>query len=249
MADPPSADGVDLDPETQRYVLELHGQLATLSHYELLGVARDANRKAITRSYFRLVATLHPDRHFGKRLGHFKEKIELLFRRISEAHEALTSLERRAAYDATLGPASGGPTRDTSAPVAAEDPRAAQERLAREREAQQRLEAAKASAQPHVAAAQRAKAAGDLAATLAAYRAARAILPDDKDLEQAYLEVQRTFAERASEALVRQAQLEERHGHWAQAATTWKRVAAARPHDASVRERIANALARARSGG
>jgi curved DNA-binding protein CbpA len=248
MAAPPDAEGLDLDLETQRYVLELHGQLQRITHYELLGVPRDANKKTITRAYFRLVATLHPDRHFGKKLGSFKDKIELLFRRISEAHEALTSLERRAAYDATLGPASDAP-RSAAPAVVVEAPRDAQARQAREEEARQRLAAAKASAQPHVAAALRAKAAGDLAAALAAYRAARTLLPDDKELEQAYLEVQRTFAERASEAFVRQALLEERHGHWAQAAITWKRVAAARPHDASVRERVANALARARGAG
>lgn len=239
MAD--STDGAALDPETRRYVLELDDGLERVSHYELLGVARDADKKTIKRAYFRLAATLHPDRYFGKDLGSFKSKMERLFRRISEAHEVLLSAEKRAQYDASLG---ASPPPVPQKPL--EDPRAAAKRKAEEQERARVLAEAQAKAKPHVDAALRARAAGDLAASIAAYRAARALLPEDKELEQAVVEVQRAFAERASAALVRQAELEERHGHWAQAAVSWKRVAAARPWDASVRERIANAMARSR---
>jgi len=244
MAVPPDDDGVELDPETRKYVLELHGGLERLSQYELLGVARDADKKAIKRAYFRLAATLHPDRHFGKKLGRFKPMMELLFRRVSDAHELLLDVQKRAQYDARLGPAAAASAKIPQR--APEDPRAAIQRKEAEQENERRLAVARASAKPHIDAANRAKAAGDLAAALSAYRAARALLPEDREVEQANLEVQRAFAERASEAIVRQALLEEKHGHWAQAAMSWRRAAAARPHDPSVRERLANALARAR---
>ncbi|MGZ3474413.1 MAG: DnaJ domain-containing protein [Polyangiales bacterium] len=226
---------VDLDAETRRYVLDVYANHERISHYELLGVPRDADKKAIKRAYFRLAATLHPDRYFGKKLGSFKAKMELLFRKISDAHELLLSPDKRARYDATLGAAVA------STPI--EDPRAAAQRKADEEARAQAL----AKAKPHIDAAERAKSAGDFAAALTAYRLARAILPEDKDLERAQLEVQRAFAERASESFVRQALIEEKHGHWAQAVTSWKRAAAARPHDESVRARLANALAKARS--
>ncbi len=231
---------VELDAETRRYVLDVHGNLERISHYELLSVPRDADKKTIKRAYFRLAATLHPDRYFGKKLGSFKPKMELLFRKISEAHDLLLSAEKRAQYDATLG-----------APVTvaepAEDPRAAAQRRAEEETRAKQLEEARARAKPHLEAAQRARSAGDLAAALGAYRVARTLLPDDKDLEQAQNEVQRAFAERASESFMRQALLEEKHGHWKQAAMSWTRVAAARPNDENVRARLANALAKARS--
>lgn len=242
MVDP--SDGAALDPETRKYILEVWDGLERRTHYELLGVARDADKKTIKRAYFRLAATLHPDRYFGKDLGSFKSKMELLFKRISEAHDTLLAADRRAQYDARLGNARVGP----AAPQP-EDPRAAQQRKADEEERQKKLEAGRALARPHVEAALRAKNAGDLAAAVAAYRQARAVLPDDPDLERAALEVQRAFAERASEALVRQAELEERHGHWAQAVVTWKRIAVARPGDPKVRERLTQAMARARGAG
>jgi hypothetical protein len=40
--------------------------------------------------------------------------------------------------------------------------------------------------------------------------------------------------------------LEEKHGHWAQAANSWKRAAAARPHDQNVRARLSAVLAKLR---
>jgi curved DNA-binding protein CbpA len=225
---------VDLDPDTRRYVLEVHATLDRVSHYELLGIPRDADKKAIKRAYFRLAATLHPDRYFGKKLGSFKPKLEILFKRISQAHDLLLS-EKRKEYDATLG----------AATVVVEDPRAA---AARREEEQKRAEAV-LRAKPHVEAARRAEAAGDLTAAIGAYRAARAILPDDPELERAHQSAQRTFAERASEGLVRQAMLEEKHGHWDRAATTWKRALMARPHDENVRASLARVLARLRDSG
>src|SRR5438094_5668134 len=96
---PDAPEDVDLDAETRRYVLELHANVDRLTHYDVLGVERGADRKEIKRAYFKLAATLHPDRHFGKRLGSFKAKMEALFKKISDAHETLSTPDKRAQYD------------------------------------------------------------------------------------------------------------------------------------------------------
>jgi curved DNA-binding protein CbpA len=96
------AEDVDVDNDMRRRILGLYAQLERLDHYALLGVEADAEKKQIKRAYFDLAAKFHPDRYFRKRLGSFKPKMEILFGRITLAHDALTDKARRAEYDAYL---------------------------------------------------------------------------------------------------------------------------------------------------
>lgn len=93
---------VDLDVETRRRVLLVHRELGRLDHYALLGVARTADRKTLKRAYFDLAAKFHPDKYFRKKLGSYKLRMEAIFGRITQAHDALTNREARAEYDAYL---------------------------------------------------------------------------------------------------------------------------------------------------
>src|SRR5262249_43042541 len=91
----PAAEEIDLEPAQRQRVLDLHAQLATIDHYALLGVARDADKKAVKRAYFELAGAFHPDRFFRKRLGSFKPKMEAIFGRVTIAHDVLTDKEQR----------------------------------------------------------------------------------------------------------------------------------------------------------
>ena len=245
---PSSAEDVDIDVELQRYVKEACGRLEEIDHYELLEVTRDSDAKAIKRAYFRLAAVLHPDRFFGKRLGSHKAGLLLLYDRVTRAYEALSSPPRRAEYDATLGarPAAGRAPA-LRFPVAAKpEPAVPDRRQAAMDALKQRFVDSKASARQHAEAGARAKAAGDFVGAAEAYRAALRFAPEDAALKQAYDEVQRGAGERVAESRRRQAQLEEKYGHWAEAADSWRRVTEVKPDDAEARERLANALARSR---
>jgi curved DNA-binding protein CbpA len=84
-----------------------------MTHYELLGVERTVDKKAIKSAYFRLVSEFHPDKYYGQALGDTKPQLERVFQALTVAHETLTRSKRRAEYDAALGPdaaarASGG---------------------------------------------------------------------------------------------------------------------------------------------
>lgn len=94
------AEDVDIDVETRRRILLLYRSLDRADHYQLLGVDRAADKKAIKRAYYELAAKLHPDRYFRKRIGSFKLRMEVVFGRLTLAHETLTSKEKRAEYDA-----------------------------------------------------------------------------------------------------------------------------------------------------
>src|SRR5262245_18289669 len=106
-------DDCDLPPEVVRKVHEMHARLDSLDHYALLGVARDAPRSRIRSSLLSAASPFHPDRYFGKRLGACGPMMQLIFARMSIAHETLLDAEARAAYDEALPPPE---------PVAAPDP-------------------------------------------------------------------------------------------------------------------------------
>lgn len=93
---------VELDFAMRARVEELHGRLRTTSHYELLGVDRDADKKTIKRLYFQRTVEFHTDRYFGKKLGRYGSMMNAIFCRMNDAYDVLASPERRAAYDAQL---------------------------------------------------------------------------------------------------------------------------------------------------
>lgn len=90
---------VDLELPRKRKILDYFYRLDTATHYELLGVAEDADKRAIRDAYFAEVGTFHPDKYFGKKLGNFKTKLERVFQRLTEAQEILSRKQSRAEYD------------------------------------------------------------------------------------------------------------------------------------------------------
>ncbi|MGH7282393.1 MAG: J domain-containing protein [Polyangiaceae bacterium] len=107
LAEPPpaEADGevTDLEPENRKLVNDLFRKLDGATHYELLGVPPDADKKRIKRAYYELAAHVHTDRFFRKNLGSYKAKMEAIFARVTLAHDVLTSKEKRPEYDSYLG--------------------------------------------------------------------------------------------------------------------------------------------------
>lgn len=63
-------------------------------YYKLLGVSESASKAEIKKAYRKLARTLHPD------LNPNNKEAEEKFKKVSEAHDVLTSDEKRAKYDA-----------------------------------------------------------------------------------------------------------------------------------------------------
>ena len=102
---PPAAqliEDVEIDEALQQEILQTFKRADTLNHYELLGVAMDADRAEIRKAYFALSKTFHPDSYYGKRLGSFKGQMEVIFRKVTDAYEALGRKKKREAYDQYL---------------------------------------------------------------------------------------------------------------------------------------------------
>jgi curved DNA-binding protein CbpA len=240
----PLDEDVDLEGDRRRYVLDVFGKLATLTFYEILGVRPSADKKAIKRAYFECAATMHPDRYFGKKLGSYRPKLNAIFARMSEAFATLSDPTKRAAYDeAQAGQAHARGVESHAAPPV--DPRVAAERSAAMAALKQRFTERKAKSKEHVAAAERARAAGDLVACAEAYKTALTFAPGDPILEVAYREVQREASQRLVESHRKKAILEERWGRWAEATASWRRVLEAKPDDEEAAVRYALAAAKA----
>jgi cytochrome c-type biogenesis protein CcmH/NrfG len=108
----------------------------------------------------------------------------------------------------------------------------------------QRFLDARSGAKQGVEAAERARAAGDFVAAVDAYKAALRLTPGDPALKKALGEVERLASARVAETRRKQALLEERYGHWKEAAVSWQRVLDARPDDRQAKERLQVALER-----
>ena len=246
MGSPELDEDVDLEMDRRRYILDAVAQLDRINHYALLGINRQADRKAIKDAYFRLAGLVHPDRYFGKNLGSYKPKMELLFTRITAAYETLSKNKTRTAYDASLGQmdahdhASG--RQAVAAPV---DPRIAAKRQAALEGLKEHFAAGKAKAKEYADAGARARASGDDSAALDAYRRALTFAPNDAELRSTFEILEETVEAKMADSYARRAAMEERFGRWAAAVESWQRVVAARPNDAEAHSRLANAVTRA----
>jgi curved DNA-binding protein CbpA len=92
-------DDVDLLPQQRRRIEQVHAALAKLSHYELLGVPRDADRKTIARAYLERTLEFQSSRYFARNLGRFRRMMDTIYDRVSTAYEVLRSPTRRSDYD------------------------------------------------------------------------------------------------------------------------------------------------------
>jgi DnaJ-domain-containing protein 1 len=81
-------EGHGLPVGTKRLIVRLFRRLRDLAPHELLGVPENADRAAIKRAFAAASKELHPDRHYGKDLGSYRDKLAKIFARMTEAvHE------------------------------------------------------------------------------------------------------------------------------------------------------------------
>jgi curved DNA-binding protein CbpA len=107
-------DGEERDPVLSKIprnkrneILLRHEARLKQNHYELLGAKPNSTVEEIRSHYFHLVKTLHPDKFFGREMGHYREKLDELFKQVTAAHEELSDADRRKKYDRTIAKETG----------------------------------------------------------------------------------------------------------------------------------------------
>jgi curved DNA-binding protein CbpA len=86
--------------DQERQQLDRLHQFATASdHYQLLGTSPDAEPEAITAAYYQMSREWHPDRHYRRELGEYRQKLELIFINITKAYKILSDPEKRRRYN------------------------------------------------------------------------------------------------------------------------------------------------------
>ncbi len=93
---------VDISEELQAQIAHTFHRAGKLNYYDLLGVPMDADKAEIRKAYFAHSKVFHPDAYFGKQLGSYKAQMEVVFRKMTDAYEALGRPKKREAYDQYL---------------------------------------------------------------------------------------------------------------------------------------------------
>ena len=141
---------LEIPVEVQQRIFEFEAKLDQPYH-EILGVPRDADRKALRKAYFALSKELHPDRFFRRNVGPFGKRLERIFGKIVEAYELLSDPMARAEIERSLAAASGDAS--VAAGAAAEAAAAAAPETAEappEAESQRTTPAPPRTRRPHV---------------------------------------------------------------------------------------------------
>ncbi len=112
-------DGIDLALERRKRIDDLYVALDLLDHYDVLGIGRKAAKNDVRSAYFELSKVFHPDTVFRKNVGPYRQKMEQIFKRLTEAYEVLGKKKAREEYDAYL--ASIGEAREAEEALSGEN--------------------------------------------------------------------------------------------------------------------------------
>jgi len=235
---------VDLSEAIKKKILYYHTTMHDQTHYEMLQVGRRAEPKEIKRAYFKVSREFHPDSFFRKNLGSYKQKIEAIFKRVSQAYEVLGNEQKRAAYDRTLPYEPSPEEIEEQRQVALQQERA--KKLRKER--RQRLlkhspvVARKGQARKHYDDAKSWFEQKEYTKAANSIRLALTLDPQNEDFKKLLDEVAPKADEIRADNDYRRGRMEESMGRIEEAITAYLRSIEANPNDARVLHRVASLL-------
>ncbi|EYF02045.1 Hypothetical protein CAP_7524 [Chondromyces apiculatus DSM 436] len=190
-----------------------------------------------------------------------KERRELLARKLGGALRRPSSMTMQAVRPpgqvsppqippdrpSESGPSPAGPSPAGPSPAGPSPESARAAEVLKTRYDSARAEAARVQIERYVSLGRGALERKDFASAANAYRIAASLAPDDETLQKSCTDIQRLAAAALAEGYLKQAQYEENHERWEDAALSYVKVCAGRPDDASPHERAAFTMLKAGS--
>ncbi len=93
---------IDLSIAVQERILRFERKLESDNHYQLLGVAQQADKKEIKSAYYALMNEFHTDKFYGKNLGSFALRMTRIVKALTAANDVLGRNRTREEYDKYL---------------------------------------------------------------------------------------------------------------------------------------------------
>lgn len=88
----------DRSAEARAHITRRYARLEGQDHFQVLGLTPDSQPHEIKARYVELVKKWHVDNFATLDLGEVHAQLEAIFKRIAEAHEVLTTPDKRAEY-------------------------------------------------------------------------------------------------------------------------------------------------------
>ncbi len=95
---------VDIDLDRRREILYFVASMDRWTHWQALDVAWNASVAQVRDAYRERAKVFHPDRFPGLQLGSYRNRLERIFRRLTEARDALAEESARADYARRTAP-------------------------------------------------------------------------------------------------------------------------------------------------
>ncbi len=89
----------EVDPRILARLKTIWKDLPRLNYYQLLGVSQTAGDAEIKKAFYSASREFHPDRYFRFPNENFRNAVNTIYKRVSEAYTILRSPQWRQAYD------------------------------------------------------------------------------------------------------------------------------------------------------
>jgi len=93
---------IDLTKEERNNIEKMLEIVENGTFYEVLSVPFNVKPEEVKIRFFELSKLYHPDRYFKKNIGEYKDKLNKIFKKISEAYEVLYDPRKKRWYDNML---------------------------------------------------------------------------------------------------------------------------------------------------
>ena len=97
----------DLTSEEQDMIIAQEKVIAEGNYFEILDIAPSVRGTDIRKAFLAGSKRFHPDMYFGRKLGDFRKRMEIIFRAMKEAHDFLSDDTQRKAYASKILEESG----------------------------------------------------------------------------------------------------------------------------------------------